>query len=95
METAPVEQIVVMFPSLAAWLIVTLVGAIAFGGGWAVKKFISRLDAIESLLSSEIKTLREMQHATDVRVATIEGHLRANNIGRRWDDAQHNGVGDD
>jgi Tfp pilus assembly protein PilO len=90
-----VEQIVVQFPAAAAWLIVTLVGAIVLGGGWAVKKFIGRLDAIESLLSSEIKTLREMQHATDVRVATLEGQLRANSFGRRWDDSSRNGIGDD
>ena len=92
-ETRIVEQIVVQFPSLAAWIIVGLVGAIAAGGGWAIKKFIERLDSIEALLSSEIKTLRELHHDMDVRVARLEEHRRLDNYGRRWDDANHNGGG--
>lgn len=91
-ETRVVEQIVIQFPALAAWLIVFLVVVIVAGGGWAVKKFIQRLDAIESLLSSEIKTLREMSHDMDVRVARLEEHRRLDNYGRRWDDQSHNGA---
>ena len=76
------EQVVVMFPSLAAWLIVALVGVIATGGGWAVKKFMHRLDTqdetlnkIADLLASEISKLREADHDIEKRVVRIETHV--------------------
>jgi hypothetical protein len=94
-ESQVVEQIVVMFPSLAAWLIVLLVGTIAAGGALAVRKFIARLDTIEGLLASEIKSLREMHHGIEVRVARLEEHRRLGDYGRRWDDPNHNGGSDD
>ena len=81
-----VEQIVFLFPALAAWMIVFLVAVIVTGGAFAVRKFILRLDTIEKLLASEIKTLRELHHDMDVRVARLEEHRRLDNYGRRWDD---------
>lgn len=42
-ETKIVEQLVVLFPALAAWIIVALVGLIAAGGGVAFRSFFRRL----------------------------------------------------
>lgn len=87
-ESKIVEQIVVMFPSLAAWLIVGLVGVIVAGGGLAVRKFMSRLDSqdntlgqIKELLASEIGKLRELHHDIDKRVVRLEA--QADN-GTKW-----------
>lgn len=89
-EPQVVEQIVLQFPALAAWLIVFLVGVIVAGGGLAVTMFIKRLVSIEGLLSSEIKTLRAMHHEIDNRVVWLEASL-GKKYGRRWDDQEHNG----
>lgn len=101
-EHEVVEQIVVLFPVLAAWLIVALVAIIATGGALAVRKFLSRMDRqdialgdIKELLASEVSKLREMHHDIDVRVARLEEHRRLDNYGRRWDDQTHNGGSDD
>lgn len=97
-DAAVVEQIVVMFPALAAWTIVLLVGVIAAGGAFAVKKFLGRMDTqdtalqdIKVLLASEVKQLREMHHGMDVRVARLEEYRRLENYGRRAGD--HSGGG--
>lgn len=99
-ETKIVEQLVVLFPALAAWTIVALVALIAAGGGLAVRMFMRRLKKqddtlaeIKNLLASEVGKLREMHHDIDVRVARLEEHRRLDNYGRRWDDANHNGGG--
>lgn len=92
------EQIVVMFPSLAAWLIVALVGLIAAGGGLAVRKFMSRLDSqdstlgqIKELLASEIGKLRELHHDIDKRVVRLEAQADSTSKwGRRAGDADGN-----
>lgn len=101
-EHEVVEQIVVLFPVLAAWLIVALVAVIATGGAFAVRKFLFRMDRqdvalgdIKELLASEVSKLREMHHDIDVRVARLEEHRRLDNYGRRWDDQNHNGGSDD
>lgn len=95
-----VEQLVIQFPSLAAWLIVGLVAIIAGGGALATRKFLARLDTqddslrkIEELLASEIGKLREMHHDVDKRVVRLEAQS-AENRGRRWDDHNHNGAAD-
>lgn len=87
-ETRIVEQIVVMFPSLAAWLIVALVGAIATGGGLAVRMFMGRmknqdamLGEIKELLASEIGKLRELHHDIDKRVVRLEAQADS---GGKW-----------
>lgn len=74
-----VERLVVLFPSLAAWVIVgllVLIGAIVAALG---RKFLIRMDAqdtalgdIKELLASEIGKLREMHHSVDKRVAVLE-----------------------
>lgn len=95
-----VEQLVIQFPTLAAWLIVGLVAIIAFGGALATRKFLARLDTqdeslrkIEELLASEIGKLREMHHDIDRRVVRLEVQNEEKR-GRRWDDQDHNGGAD-
>lgn len=95
-----VEQLVVLFPALAAWVIVALVGAIAAGGAMAVRKFLTRLDAqdltlnrISELLASEIGKLRDKDHAIETRVVRIETHVGIDTLPkwtRRVGDAEVN-----
>ena len=87
-EAKIVEQLVVLFPTVAAWLIVGLVALIAAGGGIAVRKFMARLDSqdstlgqIKELLASEIGKLRELHHDIDKRVVRLEA--QADN-GSKW-----------
>jgi len=74
-----VEHVVVAFPGLAAWLIVgigtLLVGIVSYGGRQVLLRLDTQdhaLEAIRSLLASEVHKLREMQHAIDLRVTKIE-----------------------
>lgn len=85
-----VEQLVVLFPTLAAWLIVALVALIAAGGAMAVKKFMARLDTqdttlnkIAELLASEIGKLRDKDHQIETRVVRIETHVGIDG-GPKW-----------
>lgn len=89
-EARIVEQLVVLFPTVAAWLIVGLVALIAAGGALAVKKFMRRLDTqdttlnkIAELLASKIGELREEAHAMETRVVRIETHVGLGAI-PRW-----------
>lgn len=73
------EHVVVAFPGLAAWLIVgigtLLVGIVSYGGQQVLKRLDTQddaLEAIRSLLASEVHKLREMQHAIELRVTKIE-----------------------
>lgn len=84
-----VEQLVVAFPSAAAWIIVMLVGMVVILVAYMGRKFLQRmdkqdvsLDAIKDLLASEVKQLREAQHALDKRVTTVEAHCDIE--GLRW-----------
>lgn len=95
-ETRIVEQLVVLFPTLAAWLIVGLIALIAAGGAYAVQKFMVRLDTqdaalnkIANLLSSKFDELREHGHAIEKRVVRIETHVGIDSVpkwGRRAGD---------
>ncbi len=89
-EAKIVEQLVVLFPTVAAWLIVGLVALIAAGGAIAVKKFMARLDTqdntlnkIAELLASEIGKLRDKDHAIETRVVRIETHVGID-AGPKW-----------
>jgi hypothetical protein len=89
-EAKIVEQLVVLFPTVAAWLIVGLVALIAAGGAMAVKKFMARLDTqdntlnkIAELLASEIGKLRDKDHAIETRVVRIETHVGID-AGPKW-----------
>lgn len=89
-EAKIVEQLVVLFPTVAAWLIVGLVALIAAGGAMAVKKFMARLDTqdntlnkIAELLASEIGKLRDKDHAIEKRVVRIETHVGID-AGQKW-----------
>ena len=73
------ENVVVAFPGLAAWLIVgigaLLVGIVSYGGRQVLQRLDTQdnaLEAIRSLLASEVHKLREMQHAIELRVTRIE-----------------------
>lgn len=77
------DQFVISFPALAAWLIVVIGGGllalVAFGG----RKLLERLDAqdgelraIRDLLQSEVQQLREMSHQMDIRLTRIESSCR-------------------
>lgn len=77
-----VEQLVIAFPAAAAWIIVMLVGIIVMGFGVYARKFLKRMDAqdetlnaIRSLLASEVGKLRELHHEIDKRVLLVEGAL--------------------
>lgn len=93
-----VEQLVIAFPSAAAWVIVILLTIIALGAAWMGRKFLSRMDdqdttllAIKDLLASEVGKLREMHHAMDRRVVWIEAQLGRRDgaqYGRRATDEQ-------
>lgn len=87
-EAKIVEQLVVLFPTVAAWLIVGLVALIAAGGAFAVRKFMARLDTqdaalnkIANLLSAKFDELREHGHAIEKRVVRLEA--QADN-GSKW-----------
>lgn len=95
MEAQIMEQLVVQFPSVAAWLIVALLGLISLGVGYFGRKFMARMDTqdtallqIKDLLASEIGHLRELHHAIDKRVAVIETHI---NVDGRWRRAPERG----
>ena len=58
--------------TLMIWAFSTLgAGAIAFAI-WGGKKVLYRLEAIENLLASEVKTLRELLHEHEIRLVKIE-----------------------
>lgn len=89
-EAKIVEQLVVLFPTVAAWLIVGLVALIAAGGAFAVRKFMARLDTqdaalnkIANLLSTKFDELREHGHAIEKRVVRIETHVGID-AGPKW-----------
>jgi hypothetical protein len=88
METAIAEAIRYAASALAGVLMVCI-AIIGFGGKWAVSAIDRRLAAqdvalmeIRDLLASEVKQLREMQHATDVRLTRleVERSLRGNHV---------------
>ena len=73
------QPVVVAFPELAAWLLVTigglLLGIVGYLGSQGLKRLDfqdEQLSAIRSLLASEVQKLREMQHAIELRVTRIE-----------------------
>ena len=56
------------------WAFSTLgVGAVAVAA-WGGKKVLARLDSIEQLLASEVKTLRELLHEHEIRLVKIESN---------------------
>ena len=96
------EQLVVSFPALAAWLIVAIGGLlltiVAYGGKQLLKRLDvqdAALESIRDLLASEVKQLREMQHGMDVRVVRLEAFreqaLQSEHWGKRFTDQEHNG----
>lgn len=81
---------------IAVWCIVAIgAGALSLVT-WGGKKLLGRLDAQDSelksirvLLESEVKQLRDMQHAMDVRVVKIETAcqmMHGSQVGRRSTD---------
>lgn len=96
------EQLVVSFPALAAWLIVAiggmLLGIVAYGGKQLLKRLDLQdraLESIRGLLASEVQQLREMQHDMDVRVVRLEAFreqtLQSERWGKRFTDQESNG----
>ena len=67
--------------TLMIWAFSTLgAGAVAVAI-WGGKKVLFRLEAIETLLTSEVKTLRELLHEHEIRLVKIESnchHFHAN-----------------
>lgn len=95
METRVIEQFVVQFPAVAAWLIVALLAALTGGAALMGRRFMARLDTqdntlieIKNLLASEIGKLRELHHDIDKRVVRLEAVQSAEGVkyGRRADD---------
>lgn len=73
------EQLVIAFPALAAWLIVAIGASMLALVGFGGRKMLDRLDSqdtaleqIRQLLASEVHKLREMQHGIDVRLVRLE-----------------------
>ena len=62
--------------TLMIWAFSTLgAGAVAIAM-WGGKKVLYRLESIENLLASEVKTLREMLHEHEIRLVKIESHCQ-------------------
>jgi len=60
--------------TLMIWAFSTLgAGAVAVAI-WGGKKVLFRLEAIENLLASEVKTLRELLHEHEIRLVKIESN---------------------
>lgn len=69
METHAKDLLVLMI-----WAFSTL-GAGAVGlAVWGGKKILARLEGIETLLASEVKTLRELLHEHEIRLVKIESN---------------------
>ena len=91
------EQLVIAFPALAAWLIVAIGACMLALVGFGGRKMLDRLDSqdtaleqIRQLLASEVHKLREMQHGIDLRLVRLEAfQAQVHNdvrFGRRADD---------
>lgn len=98
LEPKVIEQLVVLFPALAAWSIVVMLAMIGSGVAFLARKFLMRLDVqddtlrdIKNLLASEVGKLRELHHDIDRRVVRLESlqDAEGSKWGRRRDD--HNG----
>lgn len=80
-------RVVVELPGPAALALVVLGALVAFGGGWAVRRFFRRLDnqdtalgAIQTMLTKELRLLGE-------RVARVEGAIGLKPLSRPDDEA--------
>lgn len=62
--------------TLMTWAFSTLGGLVVAVGVWGGKKVLVRLESIEMLLVSEVKTLREMLHEHEIRLVKIESHCQ-------------------
>lgn len=78
-----VEQLVIQFPAIAAWVIVILLATIAGIAGLVGRKFLQRMDTqdtmlggIKELLALEVSKLRELHHEMDRRVSIVETVLK-------------------
>lgn len=60
--------------TLMIWAFSTLGGLAVAIAVWGGKKVLLRLEAIEELLASEVKTLRELLHEHEIRLVRIESH---------------------
>lgn len=62
--------------TLMIWAFSTLGGLAVAIAVWGGKKVLLRLESIENLLASEVKTLREMLHEHEIRLVKIESHCQ-------------------
>lgn len=91
-----VEQLVVLFPTVAAWVIVFLLIVIGFVVAYLGRLFLRRMDvqddalkAIKELLASKITELRELHHSVDKRVTVLETAINGDvRWGRRSTDQE-------
>ena len=70
----------------AWWALITIGGAGVAALVWGGRQVLARLDSIEAMLASEVKTLNAIQHNLDVRLTRVEERcsiVTANNSGHR------------
>ena len=57
---------------VAWWALIAIGGAGVAALIWGGKQVLARLDSIEKMLASEVRTLNAIQHNLDVRLTRVE-----------------------